>query len=181
MTTSENPISWSWLANTYWYVPATYLPAQRFDSDSNTLTWQVDQTVWHLSGERHGYVWGVTSALLYSAGGEVPSRGPGSNPSHFTLLGTVTPTGQVQLTFVPSGGQGAATLGFGQLVERADGWAFEMQMSTGHLGSQTLHWANMIETREGEPSWNQLPGLPYSVPEMLADASYPTVAPDHFA
>jgi hypothetical protein len=63
--------------------------------------------------------------------------------------------------------------GFGQMVEVGGAWAFEMQMSTDRLGTRVLHWANMVQTREGDPSWRQLPGLSYSVPEMLDGAVYP--------
>ncbi|HSK78875.1 MAG TPA: hypothetical protein VLQ45_20640 [Thermoanaerobaculia bacterium] len=46
MTTdlSPSPRAWSWLTDTYWYVPPANLPALRYDEDDNTLTWLVDQT-----------------------------------------------------------------------------------------------------------------------------------------
>jgi hypothetical protein len=36
-----------------------------------------------------------------------------------------------------------------------------------------LHWANMMQIREGEACWLHLPGNGYSVPQMLAGADYP--------
>lgn len=166
---------WAWLKDTYWYVLAPDLPALQLDPDESKLSWLVDQTVWHITGYRNGYLWGVTAAMMYDAGDEMPARGPRSRPSHLTLLGTVTPGGQVQLTFVPTGRTGSVITGFGQMVERAGAWVFEMQMSTDRAGSRVLHWANMVQTREGEGSWEQLPGLTYSVPEMLEGAAYPSL------
>jgi hypothetical protein len=48
-----------------------------------------------------------------------------------------------------------------------------MQMSTDRQSNRVLHWANMVQTHEGEPSWNQLPGLDSSVPQLLKGAVYP--------
>lgn len=76
---------------------------------------------------------------------------------------------------MPQGGTGSATTGFGQMVQLQGAWAFEMEMSTDCLGSRVLHWATMEQTREGEASWDQVPGVPYSVPEMLEGAAYPSV------
>ena len=68
---------------------------------------------------------------------------------------------------------GSPTIGFGQMVKVGEAWAFEMQMSTDRGDNRLLHWANMVEAHEGEASWNQLPGLDLSVPQMLAGAVYP--------
>lgn len=175
MTAPENRTDWAWLQDTYWYVLTPDLPAPQFDPDRNTISWLVDQTVWHITGYRNGYLWGVTSALMYDAGEEMPTRGPRSRPGHLTLLGTVTPGGQVQLTFVSTRGSGSVINGFGQMVRYRGEWGFEMQMSTERMGSRVLHWATMVQTRKGEESWDRLPGLEYSVPEMLEGATYPTV------
>jgi hypothetical protein len=90
------------------------------------------------------------------------------------LLGTVLPNGQIQMTFL-SGRRGSSpTIGFGQMVKIGEAWTFEMQMSTDSGDNRLLHWANMVETREGEASWNQLPGVGLSVPQMLEGAVYPS-------
>ena len=59
------------------------------------------------------------------------------------------------------------------MVKLGEAWTFEMQMSTERGDNRVLHWANMVETREGEASWNHLPGLDLSVPQMLEGAIYP--------
>src|SRR5262245_57752249 len=109
--TPDNRTDWAWLEDTYWYVLAPDLPALQLDPDENKLSWLVDQTVWHITGYRNGYVWGVTSVMMYSTGEEPPTRGPRSRPSQLTLLGTITPSGQVQLTFAPMGRLGSVTTG----------------------------------------------------------------------
>jgi hypothetical protein len=169
---------WSWLADTYWYVPRPDLPALQLDPDSNTLSWLIDQTVWHISGYKTGYFWGVTAAVTYDAGEEPPARGPRSRIGHLTMLGTVLPNGQIQITFLSGSKGGSTTIGFGQMVKIGEAWTFEMQMTTERGDNRLLHWANMVQTREGEASWNQLPGTGLSVPQMLEGAVYPSFDPE---
>lgn len=163
---------WSWLADTYWYVPVESLPALRLDESENTLSWIVDQTVWHVTGYREGYFWGTCVTLLRDAGEELPERGPGSEPRSFSMLGSITPEGRVHLTFISTGRSGSATIGIGRTVPHEHGWSFEMQMSTGDR-TRTAHWAWMVQTRPGEPSWDSLPGFGISVPEMLEGTEAP--------
>lgn len=175
---ADTRFDWSWLAGTYWYVPEPDLPALQLDVDGNTLSWLIDQTVWHISGYKSGYFWGVTAAVTYNAGEEPPTQGPASRIGHLTMLGTVLPNGQVQITFLSDSKRGSLTIGFGQMVKVGEAWAFEMQMSTGQGDNRLLHWAHMVETHEGEASWSQLPGLDLSVPQMLEGASYPSFETD---
>lgn len=176
MTTSPASSPWSWLEDTYWCVPPESLPALRFDKDGNSLTWLVDQTVWHITGYRLGYFWGVCSALLHDAGEAVPEQGQGSQPRGFTMLGSITPEGGVYLTFIPIS-PGSATIGTGRMVPPGAEWSFEMQMSTG-VGSQTnAHWAYMVRVRPGDPSWDSLPGIGLSVSQMLEGLEPPEVEP----
>lgn len=166
---AETRFDWSWLSGTYWYVPQPDLPALQLDPDGNTLSWLVDQTVWHISGYKSGYFWGVTAAVTYTAGEE-----PASRVGHLTMLGTVLPNGQIQITFLSDRRGGSTTVGFGQMVKLGEAWTFEMQMTTERGDNRVLHWANMVQTREGEASWDQLPGLELSVPQMLEGATYPS-------
>ena len=166
-----NP-DWTWLADTYWMVLAPDLPALNFSPRGDALSWVVDQTVWHISGTRDGYLWGVASVLMTDPG-DAPS-GRRARPQHLSLLGTVTPSAQVQLTFIPSDVPADATTGLGRLVHQTDGWGFEMQMSTDRLRARVLHYATMVQTRPGEPAWDALPGIGLSVPQMLEGAVYPT-------
>jgi hypothetical protein len=171
-----NRADWSWLAGTYWYVPPGSLPALQLDPDENTLTWVADQTVWHITGYRNGYFWGASATMLHDAGETVPRRGPGSRPVRFSMLGTITPEGRVHLTFVRADSSSAqsATIGIGCAVRRGEGFSLEMQMSSG-TSTRTAHWAYMMPVRPGDPSWESLPGVGLSVPEMLEGSEPPEV------
>lgn len=170
----SDPSSWSWLADTYWCVPQESLPALRFDDADDSLTWRVDQTVWHITGYREGYFWGVSATLLRDAGEAASERGPDSQPRGFTMLGSIAPEGRVHLTFIPDS-RGSSTIGIGRAVPHGAEWSLEMQMSTGSGGQTTAHWAFMVRVRPGDPSWDSLPGFGISVPEMLAGLETPRV------
>lgn len=173
---STDPSTWNWLEDTYWCVPPMNLPALRFDPDGKSLTWLIDQTVWHITGYRDGYLWGVCSTLLREAGEEAPERGRSSQPRGFTVLGSITPEGRVHLTFIPDS-RGSSTIGIGRAVPYGTGWSMEMQMSTGAGSQTTLHWAYMVRVQPGDPSWDSLPGVGLSVPEMLEGLQPPVVEP----
>jgi hypothetical protein len=164
---------WSWLQETYWYVPPRSLRALQLDPDTNTLAWAVDQTVWHITGYRAGYFWGVSATVLRQVGEET-SGGSGSRPVCFRMLGSITPEGRVHLTFIPaaSSSSRAATIGIGTAVAHGEGWRLEMQMSSGS-GVRTAHWAYMTAVRPGDPSWDSLPGVDVSVPQMLEGCDPP--------
>lgn len=170
-----NRTTWDFLANSYWYVTPPDLPALQFSPDDNVLSWQGDQTVWHITGYKNGYFWGVTSAVVFDEGQANSKRaGP---PRQLALVGTVTANGQVQITFVRAGRLNDSIItGFGQMTQVNGIWAFQMQMVTNSGSDQLLHWANMMPTKEGEASWDKLPGVNYSVPQMLEGAVYPQFA-----
>jgi hypothetical protein len=170
MTTpvDSEPKDWSWLKDTYWYVLPENLPALQYDAAKNTLAWIVDQTVWHITDYRDGYFWGITSVLTRDAEEALPTHGRGSQPTGLALLGSITPEGRVHLTFVADAAltSRSATIGIGRAVPRDGSWSLEMQMSSGSR-ERTAHWAYMVRTQPGDPSWTSLPGIGLSVPEML--------------
>jgi len=169
-----NPSDWSWLPNTYWYVQTENLPALQFDPDNKALAWVVDQTVWHITGYRNGYFWGVSATVVQPAEEAEAQRRDRSRPVCFAMLGTITPEGRVHLTFVldQSSAASSATIGIGCAVERRGKWSLEMQMSSGN-NKRTAHWAYMTQTRPGDSSWEDLPGVGISVPEMLQGCEPP--------
>jgi hypothetical protein len=175
MTTPTHPSTWNWLADTYWCVPPASLPALRFDDGDDTLTWRVDQTVWHITGYREGYFWGVSATLLRDAGEAAAERGPGSQPVGFTMVGSITPEGRVYITFIPDS-RGSNTIGIGRAVPNDSEWSLEMQMSTGSSSQTTSHWATMVRVRPDDPYWDSLPGFGVSVSEMLEGLEPPEVA-----
>ncbi len=150
---------WSWLAGSYWYVPARNLAATLYNSGAGTISAVQDQTVFQITSYRDGYFWGKTVTEL-----------DGSSASGRTLVGSVTPQGRALLTFTPMSGGASTTVtdGYGSMQRKRGGWTMENQMFT--AVSQTLqlgHWAYMVQTRPGLPSWNSLPGSGLSVPAFL--------------
>ncbi len=89
------------------------------------------------------------------------------------MVGTVTANGQVQISFIGNRRIQETITGFGQMSKLEEQWVFQMQMATPSSSNTTLHWANMMQTKEGDPSWEKLPGVNCSVPDMLEGASYP--------
>jgi hypothetical protein len=160
---------WNTLTGSYWYVPADYLPATQMSASATAPTPMIDQTVWQITGCSQGYFWGNCAALLYETGTQ-----PSSPPNGFRLIGSVTPDGNVQISFMPLDsplGAAVSVSGWGRMVQQNDAWAFEMQMSSG-VTLLTTHWALMEPTQQGDASWNQLPGTNYSVPAFLEAAGF---------
>jgi hypothetical protein len=152
---------WSWLANTYWCVPPQNLPAVVYDSMTGTVTPVRDQTVFHITSYENGYFWGTAVTQINS-----------STPSTSSMLGSVTPEGRVLLTFTTTSQNSSPfiTEGFGTMQRKYGQWTMENQMFTSP--SETLqigHWAYMVQTRPGMPSWNSLPGAGVSVPTFLTE------------
>ncbi len=167
--------TWDFLANSYWYVPTPYLRALQFTSGNNEFAWVGDQTVWHLTDCNGGYFWGACAAAFFNAGEANANPPPAVQQSR--ILGSLTPEGRVLMNFISgSGKRESIVTGYGTLVKVRGEWAFQMQMSTGKVGTQLLHWADMLQTREGDRTFAKLPGVNYSVTDMLAGASYPVPA-----
>lgn len=150
---------WSWLANTYWYVPTKNLMAYSYSPGTNTIAFQMDQTMFHIVGYANGYFWGNLVAQISS-----------NSPSCQSIVGSVTPEGTVYLTLnvLPYSPGNSATIGLGQMIKKSGQWTMENQMSSGLSVAQIGHWAYMVRTKPGQPSWKLLPGVNLSVPEFLA-------------
>lgn len=159
---------WGFLKGTYWYVPDSYLPALQMNTDATAPMRMIDQTVWQILGCENGYLWGNCAALIYEEG-----TTPTSNPTGLRMQGSITPTGGVQISFMPINPIGAAMSisGWGNMCLQQKEWAFEMQMSSG-VTALVSHWAYMRRTQEGDLSWKTLPGTEYSVPDFLTAAGF---------
>jgi hypothetical protein len=161
----RDPLRWSWLAGnggTYWYVPTENLLAYGWQTDSPRATQSLDdQTVWYIDRYENGYIFGKVVAEFV-----------GHPPQCQYMIGSVTPSGQVYITFNSLQerpvGSPSLTTGFGQMV-RADGdWAFSMQMASGSSSLQVTHWAYMLQCTQSERCWTHLPGVDKSIDELLA-------------
>ena len=174
----RDPTRWQWFEDSYWYVPDFSLTAYLFEPGNNTLKELSDQTVFHITDYSDGYFWGKT----------VVDTGKSFPISCLSLVGSVTPEGEVLLTFTiaepdqmtddpmptPAPTQGIGTMRFDP---RFGGWTMELQMSTGPTALQVSHWAYMVQSHEGEPSWESLPGVGVSLLDFLSlcDTEGPTL------
>lgn len=153
------------LKDTYWYVPTAYLSALQFHPGQiNPFAWASDQTVWNIVESRDGYF--VGKAYI-----EFRADDNTTKPEYLcrTLVGSMTPDGNVYLNFVPESIAGAAmaTTGIGRVRTHDNGIVFEMQMTTG-VTFLLAHWAYMEQCKPGEDAWEQLPGVQCSVPQFIA-------------
>ncbi len=164
---------WQWLAHTYWYVPKADLLALASSPALKTPTPVSDQTVYYISNYADGYFWGTTAVSYTQPGGSAAS----DQVSCLQLVGSVTPEGNVHLTFTPlaatpsgSGGSSSQpTDGLGTMTRQWYEWTMENQMSTIAAGNLLLtHWAYMYQCKPNQPCFAALPGVGVSVPEFLA-------------
>ena len=157
---------WSWLTNTYWYVPAANLDAVVYSPNTGTIAMLPDQTVYHISGYRSGYFWGETVTQLGQAA-----------PTSSALVGSVTPQGRLLLTFTSSTD---TITGYGVMNRKHGVWTMENQMFTSSSSSQIGHWAYMVPTRPGTASWRSLPSVGVSVPTFMSHYTATTPTPIGF-
>jgi hypothetical protein len=151
---SANVTRWDWLTDTYWIVPKSHLPAVLFDPSTQRLAPVSDQTVYHITGYKDGYFWGKNVTQL----------GPGL-VTCASLVGSVTPQGRILLSFtvVNTDGSVSEQQGLGEMVENRGQWTMENQTTAPNFA----HWAYMVQSQPGNPSWNALPGVGISVTEFL--------------
>ena len=168
-----------WLVDTYWYCPTECLPALNLNA-SNTLSWLLEQAVWHITGAQDGYFWGVAAVLLTPPDEDADLE----DRQKTTMIGSVTPTGEVLLTFsIQKEGRILGSFSApGRLRELEGQMVFEMQVGAGITPSMTFHWANMLAITPDDPEWQALPGTEYgdgqyySVTDMVGDIDAPTFA-----
>ncbi len=157
------PTAWDWLEDTYWFVPPSGLPNQGFTSTSGDVQVGLGQTVYHIESCRYGYFKGINRTQV--VGGPLACQ---------TLIGSVTPEGDVQLTFLWIDDNGVVTQrtdARGVMRRRQGEWMMENQMTSGGGTSSTAfltHWAYMKQTEPGDASFDDLPLVHVSVPEFLA-------------
>ncbi len=149
---------WQWLEDTYWYVPDSNLLAYVYDVEANQMSRITDQTVYNITDYDSGYFWGKTAVKLESF----------PDTMCLSLVGSITPEGQVFLTFTsidPVPGA-APTQGIGQMRFKLKfgGWTMENQMSSGPIQLQVSHWAYMVQGQPGD----SLPAVGISIEDFLA-------------
>jgi hypothetical protein len=157
--------TYDFLKGTQWYVPPATLPAVQMNLQNDKIVPLADQTVWNITGSDHGYFWGRSVAVIRPWESSLSS----GNPSCSRLLGSVTPDGQVYITFVDSDQKTTvgAVRGIGTLKSYGAAWRFQMQMSTGATGV-VAHWSYMLQCKAGQPCETKLPGSNLSLAQFLA-------------
>ncbi len=146
------------LENSTWIVPPNTLLSFRYDSQKVTPV--SDQTVWVITHFEEGYFFGQS----YAAIDTVPL-------SHTQFVGSITPAGQVYITFYPT--TSALTsldviTGIGKFVKIGKNYQFVMQMNTSQEDTSGLsHWSYMISVKPKDYLYQHLPSLNISVPQFL--------------
>jgi hypothetical protein len=89
------------------------------------------------------------------------------------MLGSVTPEGRILLTFTVTSSSMSPSITecFGEMQRKRGQWTMENQMFT--APNETLqigHWAYMVQTQPGLPSWKSLPSTGVSVPAFLNES-----------
>ena len=152
---------WSFLQNSYWYVPrANLLALLSSTANGGTLIPITDQTVFYIQRYVRGYFWGQVATELTVAGQD-------SGPTCFQMVGSVTPEGTVNLSFTPTGTSGTPTAGFGTMRLIGRQWTMENQMSTSQNGGTVSHWAYMVQCGAGQRCMRSLPGTDLTIAQLL--------------
>jgi hypothetical protein len=157
----------AWLDDTYWFVPAAYLPALLAVTGGPTIATVSDQTVWHILKYSKGYISGVSATNI------------GAGWSYMLMVGSVSPDGTVKISFSPLGGANPKdpttqliTIGDGTFHGTSAHSAFFMQMTSGTASASVTHWARMLPITASDPEWQSLPGYPATgVPDLASLAT----------
>jgi hypothetical protein len=146
----------SWLTDTYWYVPALYLPALlAINASEPRIVTVQDQTVWHLTNYSNGYLSGISASNI------------GFGWSYMLIVGSVTPNRTVKFSFSARSDANSAdpstqsiTIGDGTLLGEGADAEFLMQMTTGTPAASLTHGARMLPVTPADAEWSSLPGYP---------------------
>jgi hypothetical protein len=146
------------IRNTTWVVPPSTLLAYEYLIGISTPV--SDQTVWVINRYNKGYFFGD----VYTSINQTPT-------SQLKLVGSVTPNGDVYITFYPVTGSSQSTdvvKGIGKFGIYDDKPFFIMQMNSAENNLTGLsHWSYMISVKPGDPFYQHLPGENMSVPEFI--------------
>lgn len=146
---------WDWLEGTKWYVPIGDMRSYFFNrSGLHIPAW--GQTLWQITRADQGNFEGTC---------EVINSGLQFQPIGFHFYGHVSPNGFVQMRFTPLPTNDISldttTIGRGQMRWINGQWAVEMQMVSPGTGGYLMHWAYMLQYRDGF-----LPPDPAQIPQV---------------
>lgn len=147
------------LENTVWIVPyATLLAYEYLEGIHIPLS---DQTVWVINQVNEDYFFGDSYTALN-----------GSPSSHRKIVGSITPKGDVYITFYPLSDDTQDTdivNGIGTFKKHHGKYRFVMQMNSAQNTLTGLsHWSYMLSVKPKNYFYQHLPGLGISVPEFIS-------------
>lgn len=148
-----------YIENTTWIVPPSTLLAYEYINGASVKV--SDQTVWVITKFDQGYFFGNSYTGLN-----------GSPSATKAIVGSITPFGDVYISFFPVTGNYQNTdvvTGIGKFTKHKGKPYFVMQMNTGENGLQGLaHWSYMISVKPDDYFYQHLPSMNMSVPEFIA-------------
>lgn len=147
-----------YLEGTVWIVPPSTLLA--YEYSSGTAIPVSDQTVWVITRYDQGYFFGESYTTLN-----------GTPSSQRKIVGSVTPSGHVYMTFYPLSSSTQDTdivNGIGTFEKHKGDYVFVMQMNSPENSLTGLsHWSYMISVEPDDYFYQHLPGVNMSVPEFI--------------
>lgn len=131
-------------------MPADYLLAYRYKDQPESAVKAVveavvDQTLWHLTKARKGYLLGCSYRTIDGGG----------NWSVSTIVGSVAPNDKVLMGFNSGTVIDSAP---GTLISSHGRSVFLMQVAGTPPESSLTHWAYMVQVTPSDAAWNALPG-----------------------
>lgn len=147
-----------YLKDTVWIVPPSTLLAYEYLNGQHVSV--LDQTVWVISNYDQGYFFGDSYTNLN-----------GSPSSQRKLVGSITPRGDVYISFYPLSDNVQDTdivNGIGKFVKHQGKYIFVMQMNSAQNTLTGLsHWSYMISVKPEDYFYRHLPGVNISVPAFI--------------
>jgi hypothetical protein len=147
-----------YLSTATYIVPPQTLLAYEYVQGANIPV--TDQTVWVIDRYDNGYYFGTAYIALN-----------GQPSSQRNLVGSITPSGDVYMTFFSMDGRVKdtdITTGIGKFTITPEGGYFTMQMNSAQNSPFGLaHWSYMIPVTPTDYFYQHLPSLNLSVPEFI--------------
>ncbi len=156
-TTAADEHDWSWFVDTYWIVPEDGIYNVVHRPKDNSFTMAKGQTVFHLTDYSTGY---FTGAVVVKFGEPLV-------PLCQFVLGQITPEGAVHMTMYNADDGAVVNFPVGSMEKRDGEWAMVNQM-TGGTGATLSHWAFMVQSEAGDPSWDDLPFAHEAIPDFMS-------------
>lgn len=153
-----------YIENSVYIVPPNTLLAYQYVNGAHIPI--TDQTVWVINKYDRGYYFGKVYVALN-----------GESSSTLNLVGSVTPFGDVYMTFFPTNGSLKDTdivTGIGKFIITENGGYFTMQMNTAQNSLYGVeHWSYMISVKPDDYLYQHLPSLNISVPDFISQFASP--------